>query len=51
MRFGTLQRPFYEMFDAIRALMREKKSAKREIGFHTLMKPTTKSSGAKAKKI
>ncbi len=48
---GKYDQQFRVVFDAIRALMREKKSAKREIGFHTLMKPTAKSSGAKAKKI
>lgn len=48
---GKYDQQFRVVFDAIRALMREKKSAKREIGFHTLMKPPAKSGGAKTKNI
>jgi hypothetical protein len=43
---------FKIVFAAIRGLVVEKKSPKREIGFHTLMaKPAAKVGGAKAKKI
>ncbi len=42
---------FRGVFDAIRALMREKKSPKREIGFHTITKPPEKTGGATTKKI
>ncbi len=48
---GKYDQQFRAVFDAIRALMSEKKSPKREIGFHTLMKQPTKSTGAKAKKF
>ena len=41
---------FRGVFDAIRALMAEKKKSRREIGFHTLMPKASKSDGAKAKK-
>lgn len=41
---------FRGVFDAIRALMSEKKTPRREIGFHTLMPKSGKSGGAKAKK-
>ena len=44
---------FRVVFDAIRALMNEKKKPKpkREIGFHTLMPKSAKADSAKAKKI
>jgi hypothetical protein len=42
---------FRVVFDAIRELMTEKKTPRREIGFHTLMPKPSKSGGAKAKKI
>lgn len=48
---GKYDQQFRVVFDAIRALMSEKKSPKREIGFHTLMKQPTKSTGSKAKRI
>lgn len=48
---GKYDQQFRVVFDAIRALMSEKKSPKREIGFHTLMPKPSKSGGAKAKKI
>jgi hypothetical protein len=48
---GKYDKQFRVVFDAIRALMREKKSPKREIGFHTLMPKPAKVDGAKAKKI
>ena len=48
---GKYDRQFRVVFDAIRALMSEKKSPKREIGFHTLMPKPSKSDGAKARKI
>ncbi len=48
---GKYDQQFRVVFDAIRALMSEKKSPKREIGFHTLMLKSSKSGGAKAKKI
>ena len=44
---GKYDKQFRVVFDAIRALMREKKSPKREIGFHTLIKPTAKVNAAK----
>ena len=48
---GKYDQQFRVVFDAIRALMSEKKSPKREIGFHTLMPKPSKSDGAKAKRI
>ena len=48
---GKYDKQFRVVFDAIRALMSEKKSPKREIGFHTLMPKPSKSDGAKARKI
>lgn len=42
---------FRVVFDAIRGLMTEKKTPRREIGFHTLMPKPTKSGSPKAKKI
>ena len=42
---------FRVVFDAIRELMAEKRSPRREIGFHTLMPKSTQSGSAKAKKI
>ncbi|TAL03462.1 MAG: ORF6N domain-containing protein [Verrucomicrobia bacterium] len=48
---GKYDKQFRVVFDAIRALMREKKQPKREIGFHTLMKQPAKVNGAKAKKL
>jgi hypothetical protein len=48
---GKYDKQFRVVFDAIRALMSENKSPKREIGFHTLMPKPAKSGGAKAKKI
>ena len=48
---GKYDKQFRVVFDAIRALMSEKKSPKREIGFHTLMPKPAKPGGAKAKKI
>ena len=42
---------FKPVFDAIRALMSEKKKPKREIGFHAMMAKPAKPGGAKAKKI
>jgi len=48
---GKYDKQFRVVFDAIRALMSEKKSPRREIGFHTLMPKPSKSGGAKAKKI
>ena len=42
---------FRGVFDAIRELMSEKKTPRREIGFHTLMPKPAKSGRAKAKKI
>ena len=48
---GKYDKQFRVVFDAIRALMSEKKSPKREIGFHTLMPKPSKSDGAKAKRI
>ncbi len=48
---GKYDRQFRAVFDAIRELMSEKKTPRREIGFHTLMPKPVKSGGAKAKKI
>jgi hypothetical protein len=48
---GKYDKQFRAVFDAIRALMSEKKAPKREIGFHTLMPKPAKVGGAKAKKI
>lgn len=48
---GKYDKQFRVVFDAIRALMKEKKEPKREIGFHTLMTKPAKAGGAKAKKI
>lgn len=48
---GKYDKQFRVVFDAIRGLMREKKTPKREIGFHTLMPKPGKPGGAKAKKI
>jgi hypothetical protein len=48
---GKYDKQFRVVFDAIRGLMAEKKTPKREIGFHTLMPKPGKSGGAKAKKI
>jgi hypothetical protein len=48
---GKYDKQFRVVFDAIRALMSEKKKPKREIGFHTLMPKPSKSGGTKAKKI
>ena len=48
---GKYDKQFRAVFDAIRALMSEKKSPRREIGFHTLMPKPAKLNGAKAKKI
>ena len=48
---GKYDQQFRVVFDAIRELMSEKKSPKREIGVHTLMPKPPKSGGAKAKKI
>ncbi len=42
---------FRVVFEAIRELMSEKKTPKREIGFHTLMTKPAKAGSAKAKKI
>ena len=47
---GKYDKQFRVVFDAIRALMSDKKLPKREIGFHTLMPKPAKSGGAKAKK-
>lgn len=46
---GKYDKQFRAVFDAIRALMREKKSPRREIGFHTAMKPAVKVARAKVK--
>jgi hypothetical protein len=48
---GKYDKEFRVVFDAIRALMREKKQPKHEIGFHTLMPKPGKSGGAKAKRF
>jgi hypothetical protein len=48
---GKYDKQFRVVFDAIRALMSDKKLPKREIGFHTLMPKPAKSGDAKAKKI
>ena len=48
---GKYDKQFRVVFDAIRALMSEKKKPRREIGFHTLMAKPSKVNGAKAKKI
>jgi hypothetical protein len=54
-KLETLERKydkqFRGVFDALRALMVEKKKPKREIGFHTLMAKPPQVNGAKAKKI
>ena len=42
---------FRSVFDAIRALMVEKKKPRREMGFHTMMAKPAKVDGSKAKKI
>jgi hypothetical protein len=42
---------FRIVFDAIREMMDEKKTPRREIGFHTLMTKPAKAGSAKAKKI
>jgi hypothetical protein len=48
---GKYDKQFRVVFDAIRALMTEKKKPCREIGFHTLMPKPANAGGAKAKKI
>ncbi len=48
---GKYDKQFRVVFDAIRGLMTEKKTPRREIGFHTLMPKPTKSGSTKAKKI
>ena len=48
---GKYDKQFRVVFDAIRALMSDKKLPKREIGFLTLMPKPAKSGDAKAKKI
>ena len=48
---GKYDKQFRVVFDAIRALMSEKKNPRREIGFHTLMPKPSKVNGTKAKKI
>ena len=48
---GKYDKQFRVVFDVIRALMREKKQPRREIGFHTLMPKPAKVDGAKAKRI
>lgn len=48
---GKYDKQFRVVFDAIRALMSEKKKPRREIGFHTMMKQPATVNGAKAKKI
>lgn len=48
---GKYDKQFRVVFDAIRALMKEKNEPKREIGFHTSMPKPPKSGGANAKKI
>lgn len=48
---GKYDKQFRVVFDAIRALMREKKSPRREIGFHTFMPKPSKADGGKAKRI
>ena len=47
----TYDKQFRVVFDAIRALMAEKKKPRREIGFHTLMKQSAKTDGVKAKRF
>jgi len=53
-RLATLERKydaqFKGVFDAIRALMSDKKLPKREIGFHTTMPKSGKSNSVKARK-
>ena len=48
---GKYDKQFRAVFDAIRELMSEKKTPRREIGFHTLMPKPSKSDGTKKKKI
>lgn len=48
---GKYDKQFRVVFDAIRALMSEEKSPRREIGFHTLMPKPAKVDGAKAKRF
>jgi ORF6N domain len=48
---GKYDQQFRVVFDAIRALMTEKKKPRREIGFHTTMVKPPKSSSAKAKRF
>jgi hypothetical protein len=54
-KFAALEsksdKQFRVVFDAIRAMMMEKKKPRREIGFHTLMVKPPQSDGAQAKKI
>ncbi len=47
---GKYDKQFRMVFDAIRALMRENKTPRREIGFHAAMPKPAKINGAKAKK-
>jgi hypothetical protein len=48
---GKYDKQFRVVFDAIRELMTEKKSPKREIGFHTLMPKPAKVPGPKTKRF
>ncbi|MCX6894742.1 MAG: ORF6N domain-containing protein [Verrucomicrobia bacterium] len=48
---GKYDKQFRMVFDAIRELMNEKKTPKREIGFHAAMPRPAKVHSAKAKKI
>jgi hypothetical protein len=48
---GKYDKQFRVVFDAIRELMREKKTPKREIGFHTLIAKPAKAGGANPRKI
>ena len=48
---GKYDKQFRVVFDAIRALMREKKTPKREIGFHAALPKPAKVNGARVRKI
>ena len=48
---GKYDKQFRAVFDAIRAMMTEKKKPRREMGFHTMMAKPAKVDGSKAKKI
>jgi hypothetical protein len=48
---GKYDKQFRVVFDAIRALMKETKKPKREIGFHASLAKPVKAGGTKAKRI